>query len=244
MPMATPSPCSRRPRIAGPSLQGVAEGVAEIEQRRGHRFQTRRARHIRLGFDLVSMARVRSGPEFPKTPFHWLFSQSKNVASPRRPYLATSASRLASRARQSGKDVRIGDDETRLMKDANQVLTLRRVDAVFAADGAVDLGEQRRRDLYKRMPRRRMPAAKPARSPMTPPPNATTKSPRSRPISSRPSLTSSVVRSICGFRPRQHDRTGEAVFPPERGFQGREVVAGDVFISDDAAFALGRCAWR
>ena len=41
----------------------------------------------------------------------------------------------------------IGDDEARLMKDADQVFALRRVDAGFAADGTVDLREQRRRDL-------------------------------------------------------------------------------------------------
>ena len=35
------------------------------------------------------------------------------------------------------------------MEDADQVLALRRVDAGLAADRAVDLGEQRRRDLHE-----------------------------------------------------------------------------------------------
>ena len=42
----------------------------------------------------------------------------------------------------------------------------------------------------KFMPRRTMPAAKPARSPMTPPPSAMTASPRSSRAASTPSTTS------------------------------------------------------
>ncbi len=47
------------------------------------------------------------------------------------------------------QNVSVGDDEARLVEDADQVLALRRIDAGLAADRAVDLGEKRRRDLHK-----------------------------------------------------------------------------------------------
>ena len=47
------------------------------------------------------------------------------------------------------KHVGVDQHEARLMEGADQVLAMPRVDAGFAADGGVDLGEQRRGDLHQ-----------------------------------------------------------------------------------------------
>ncbi len=49
--------------------------------------------------------------------------------------------------RQRRQHVAIGEDQARLVKGADQVLAVPRIDARLAADRAVDLGKQRRRHL-------------------------------------------------------------------------------------------------
>ena len=51
--------------------------------------------------------------------------------------------------RQRGERGRVGDHESGLVERANQVLAAGVVDAGLAADGRVDLGEQRRRQLHE-----------------------------------------------------------------------------------------------
>ena len=51
--------------------------------------------------------------------------------------------------RKRRQNVGVGQHEARLMESADQVLALRRVDARLAADGAVNLRQQRGRDLHE-----------------------------------------------------------------------------------------------
>ncbi len=65
--------------------------------------------------------------------------------------------------RQRGQGERIGQHHARLVKSAEQVLAEGGVDACFAADAGIDLGQERGGDLYKRQPtqdRRRREARK------------------------------------------------------------------------------------
>ena len=73
----------------------------------------------------------------------------------------------------------VGKHQHRLMKCADQILALGRIDPGLAADRGIDLGQQRRRHLHEVSPRRTQAAANPARSPITPPPSARMRSLRS-----------------------------------------------------------------
>ncbi len=123
------------------------------------------------------------------------------------------------------------------MKDADQVFSLRRIDAGFAADGAIDLREGGDVGFEpKRTPRRRIPAAKPARSPMTPPPNGKTRSPRSRPSSK--SRSDSVARSRKFFVASPGFMTIEPANTPSDfrlSSSVARVIAGDILVGDNAA---------
>ena len=95
-----------------------------------------------------------------------------------------------SRAGSVPSSVDVGQHQARLVKGADQVLALGRVDPGLAADRTVDLRQQRRRDLHEAArPRRRIAAAKPARSPITPPPKAT-----HHVVAARPSRRSAIRR--------------------------------------------------
>ena len=95
----------------------------------------------------------------------------------------------------------------------------------------------------KRMPRRTMLAAKPARSPITPPPSAITRSPRSRPISSRRSHSRASAGEALGrLAGRQDLGAGVAADGLQACFERRQVAARDVGIGDDGA--LGRAEAR
>ena len=62
-------------------------------------------------------------------------------------HLGVASAKLARRQRR--EHVRISDDEARLVEGADQVLAETAVDGSLAADGAVHLGEKRRRDLHE-----------------------------------------------------------------------------------------------
>ena len=95
----------------------------------------------------------------------------------------------------------------------------------------------------KRMPRRTMLAAKPARSPITPPPSAITQSPRSSPISSRRSHSRGQRREALGrLAGRQDLRAGVAARGLQARLQRGQVARGDVLVGDDAASARRRAA--
>ena len=78
-------------------------------------------------------------------------SQAKKAASRIAPYLMTSA-RPAASSRSGSVRQAVGVDEhgARLVERADHVLAQRMVDAGLAADGRVDLREQRRRHLDER----------------------------------------------------------------------------------------------
>jgi hypothetical protein len=82
-------------------------------------------------------------------------------------------------ARQGAQHGGIDDDRVRLVKRSDHVLTGRMVDADLAADGAVHLRQQRRRDMHNRDAAQIGGCREPAMSPMTPPPNVMTADARS-----------------------------------------------------------------
>ncbi len=128
----------------------MAEGVAEIEQRAlavfalvggddrrlgGTAPAHRLLPHRRIAGDergCLGLEPVEEAAVADKPVFHHLGIARKQLAP-----------------RQGRERVDIGNHQHRLVKGADQVLALRRVDRRLAADGAVDLGEQRRRHLHQ-----------------------------------------------------------------------------------------------
>ncbi len=93
----------------------------------------------------------------------------------------------------------------------------------------------------KFMPRRTMPAAKPARSPMTPPPSAITASPRSSRAARTRSTTSCSAAKLLVFSPAG-SVTGDAADAGrvEAGGQRRKMRGGDVLVGDDGGANAGQ----
>ena len=148
IPAPTASPCSQL-AVLGGRFDRVTEGVAEIQ----HRALALLALIARddLGLDLAGAPdRVPQGRGLARQqPLHMASSQAKNAASRIRPYLMTSASPArSSRPGQGREGVGVGDHGRRLMKRPDQVLPARVIDTSLAADGGVDLREQRGRHLH------------------------------------------------------------------------------------------------
>ena len=100
-------------------------------------------------------------------------SQAKKAASRISPYLMTSARPAdSSRSGSVSQRVGIGQHQPRLIERADHVLAERMVDPGLAADRGIHLGEQRGRHLDERHAAQVDAAAKPVRSPITPPPSA------------------------------------------------------------------------
>jgi hypothetical protein len=176
-------------RIASPGFERVTEGVAEVQE------------HAIAGLGLVPLDDARLGGD---RDFDGFGKRCRIIAEKALPillqpaeeagvaqqavlrHLGIARTHLANGKR--GERLRVGEHKARLMERADQVFALGRVDAGLAADAAVDLREKAVGICTKRTPRRRIAAAKPARSPMTPPPSAMTRSPRSSFSASRPSL--------------------------------------------------------
>ena len=112
--------------------------------------------------------------------------------SPIRPYLTDLGIAGAKFARaQRVERADVGQHQRGLMKGADEVLAMRRIDRGLAADRGIDLREQESSESARSAaPRRTLAAAKPARSPITPPPSAMTRSRRSIWAASKPSQTS------------------------------------------------------
>ena len=136
--------------VAEPRLDGVAEGVAEVEQRAPRRA---RARPPRPSCRLVARRSARwRGPAPPgsraRRASRCASIQAKNSASRMSPYLITSARPGAQLpVGQRGQRVDVGEHAGRLVEGADHVLAARVVDRGLAADRGVHLGEQRRRHL-------------------------------------------------------------------------------------------------
>ena len=83
--------------------------------------------------------------------------------------------------RQRLQHLGIGDDKFRRIKRADKIFALRQIHAGFAANRAVDLRHKRRGDMHQPHAAQVRCRRKPATSPTTPPPTATTVECRSAP---------------------------------------------------------------
>ena len=73
---------------------------------------------------------------------------------------------------------------------------------------------------------------------MTPPPSATTRPPRSRPVSQQPLAQAGQRVEVLGrLAGRQNLGAGMAAERLERALEGRKVALGHVVVGDDCAFA-------
>ena len=136
--------------VAGQLLQGVAEGVPEVEQRALALLGLVGGDDARLGRAARSRS-LRRGPVRRRTRRASSTSRnSKKPRSPISPYLTTSAKPARkSRSLEGIETGRVGQHQRGLMEGADEVLSMRRIDSRLAADAGIDLGEQRRRDLHQ-----------------------------------------------------------------------------------------------
>jgi hypothetical protein len=134
--------------VADLGLQGVAEGVAEVEQRPGAGLALvcgddrrlggagdldRAGQQFRGAVEDVGAVRLQPGEELrvvDRAVLHHLCVAGQQLAP-----------------RQGGQRRGVGEHQPRLVEGADQVLAFRRVDPGLAADRGVDLGEQGGRDL-------------------------------------------------------------------------------------------------
>ena len=137
--------------IAGIGLQGMAEGVAEIEQRPGAALlalvglDDRRLGAAARG-DGVGAVAAFAGEDL--RPALLEPSEERGIAEePVFHHFGVARAELAGAERVEHGNV--GEHEARLMEGADQVLALGGVDAGLAADGGIDLGEERGRDLHQ-----------------------------------------------------------------------------------------------
>ncbi len=142
-------PVEQRVAVARERFQRVAERVAEIEQRAGAGLALIGRDQGSLGaaarHDRVLPGRVvarQQGRAVRLEPGE----QRRLVDQPVFDHLGIARAQLP--RRQALQDVGVRQHEPRLMEAADQVLALARVDPGLAADRAVDLGEQRGRDLH------------------------------------------------------------------------------------------------
>ena len=134
---------------AGRGLQRMAEGVAEIEQRAlaGLALVARDDRGLGAagGRDRV-LARRAAGEDVGVVG---LEPGEEGLVAEHAVFgdFGIAGAELARRQRVEHRGV--GDDQHRLMERAEQILALRRVDAGLAADGGIDLRQQRGRHLHE-----------------------------------------------------------------------------------------------
>ncbi|MCY1507599.1 hypothetical protein D9M68_418800 [compost metagenome] len=133
--------------VFGRSLQRMAEGVAEIEQRPQTVLALVRCHDLGLGLaadrDRLDASRAAGKDRLPV-----LFEPGEEVRLVDQPILRDLGIAGAKLAwTQRVEHVGIGEHQIRLMEDADQVLAVRGIDAGLAADGGIDLCQERGRDL-------------------------------------------------------------------------------------------------
>ena len=177
--------------VVGQILQGMAESVPKIEQRALSLLRFVGDDDARLGCatDRDRFGARRSAREYVAPIRLQKLEKAAVVDEPILDDLSEAGAEIA--LAQGIETSGVGQHQRRLMKGADEVFSVPRIDSRLAAHARVDLSEQRRRDLNQRTPRRRVAAQNPARSPMTPPPSAMTTSRRSM----RASISASATRA-------------------------------------------------
>ena len=178
--------------VARDALERVAEGVAEVEKRAVAFLALVAHHHGGLGAAALRHGLVALGPAVEHAaPLRFAPVEEGGVADQAvLHHLGVARAHLAQRQRVEQR--RVGEDEARLVERADEVLAVGRVDAGLAADRRIDLGQQAWWESARSGHRAASTAAaKPARSPTTPPPSAITRSPRSM----RAARTASQTRS-------------------------------------------------
>ena len=132
-------------------LDGVPEGVAEVEQRALPALALVGRDHLGLvlagatdGAGECFVVACEQGIEVRFEPFEKRVVADEPVLD----HLGEARGQLA--WRQGGERLRIGDDGARLVEGTDHVLAQRMIDRGLAADCRIDLGEQRGRDLHER----------------------------------------------------------------------------------------------
>ncbi len=133
--------------ISGRGFQRVSEGVAQVQKRALTLLGLVAAddgglhRH-RMGHRVLPCRRIGSQPRRIR------FEPGEEIRVPQQPvfrHLAIAGQKIARLQAVQQRD--IGQDQRRLVEGADQVLAMGGVDTGLAADTAVDLRQQRRRDL-------------------------------------------------------------------------------------------------
>ena len=123
------------------------------------------------------------------------------------------------------------------MKDADEVLALRRIDAGLAADGAIDLSQERRRDLHEADA-----ATEDARREARKVANDAAAERHDEVAAFEAKFQKAfrkdcqIAEAFCPFARRHHDRTGEQSFRFEAVFERCKMVPGDVLVGHDPTF--------
>ena len=149
MPAPTASPCSQR-RVVGGALDGMAEGVAEIEQRAVALLAF--VARDDVGLDLArALDGMRQRGGIARQQLRGVrFQPVEELAVDDEPVLDDLGEAGAQLAIGQGAErVGIGEHRGGLMKRADEILAARVVDAGLAADRRIHLREQRGRDLHE-----------------------------------------------------------------------------------------------
>ena len=161
----------------------MTDGVPEVEHRAQPGLALVALHHAGLVADGTRHELLRHGLGGERSP-RQLLHAAKHIAAGEEAVLGHfrgAAAELPVGQRLQRAQVR--QHEARLVERADVVLAGAEVDGHLAADRGVHLGEQRRRHLHEPTPRWNVAATKPVRSPITPPPSATTVSLRRTPRS-------------------------------------------------------------
>ncbi len=149
IPSATASPCSSRSEKPQPASSACPKVWPRLSSARSPVSRSSRATMPALARQHTAIACSRAGPP-AKTSCQFFSSQAKNAASPSKPvFRDLGIARAKFPFRQRVEQRRIRNDQNRLMERADEILTLARIDSGLAADGRIDLRQQRGRHLHK-----------------------------------------------------------------------------------------------
>ena len=213
---------------AGRRFQRVAEGVAEIEQHALAGFALVSGNDSRLAAaadgDGVLARRVAAGEQV--LPVRLQPGKKRGVAEqPVFGDLRVAGTELALRQRVEQRGV--GDDQDRLVEGADRdSCPARELMPVLPPTDELTCASRVVGTCTKSTPRRTQAAAKPARSPITPPPSARTRSPRSMRAATIASHTVWKLGIVLGALARRYlDRRAADAGGFERGFAQRRDAA-------------------